>query len=224
MTDPGWRAARGEQAAYETVVIGAGLAGLTAALRLAEAGQRVAVLAKGVGATHLSPATIDVLGYDDGVVASPASALPDFSSAHREHPYGRLPVEIVRAALDWFRDRLDGHGYRGGVDENMLVPTAVGAAKPTALVPETMAAADLRRGGRFVSVGLGGLKDFYPAYLAGNVARAQLPGGGSVAARALELRLPLGVQRDLGSLGFARRFEEPGFRASVAADLKPSLV
>ena len=57
-------------------MIGAGLAGLTAALRLAEAGQRVAVLAKGVGATHLSPATIDVLGYDDGVVASPAEAAP----------------------------------------------------------------------------------------------------------------------------------------------------
>jgi glycerol-3-phosphate dehydrogenase subunit B len=224
MTTAGWRDARVEPAAYNTVVIGAGLAGLTAALRLAEAGQRVAVLAKGVGATHLSPATIDVLGYDDGVVASPAQALPGFATAHREHPYGRIPVEIVRAALDWFRDRLDGHGYRGGLDENLLVPTAVGAAKPTALVPETMAASDLRRGGRFVFVGLRGLKDFYPAYLAGNVARAQLPGGRSVAARALELSPPLGVQRDVGSLGFARRFEDAGFRASVVADLKPRLV
>ncbi|MEA2638332.1 MAG: binding domain, partial [Chloroflexota bacterium] len=35
-------------ASYDTVVIGTGLAGLTAALRLAEEGQRVAVLAKGV--------------------------------------------------------------------------------------------------------------------------------------------------------------------------------
>jgi glycerol-3-phosphate dehydrogenase subunit B len=224
MTDPGRRTARVEPAAYDTVVIGAGLAGLTAALRLAEAGQRVAVLAKGVGATHLSPATIDVLGYDDGAVASPARALPGFAAAHREHPYGRLSVDLIRTALDWFRDRLQGHGYRGGLDENLLVPTAVGAAKPTALVPETMAAADLRRGGRFVFVGLRGLKDFYPAYLAGNVARAQLPGGGSVAARALDVAPPLGVQRDLGSLGFAHRFEDAGFRALVVADLKPRLV
>jgi len=224
MTAAGWRAARVEPAAYDTVVIGAGLAGLTAALRLAEAGQRVAVLAKGVGATHLSPATIDVLGYEDGVVASPAQALPGFASAHPEHPYGRLSVDVIRAALDWFRERLEGHGYRGGLDENMLVPTAVGAAKPTALVPETMAAADLRRGGRFVFVGLRGLKDFYPAYLAGNVTRAQLPGRGSVAARALELAPTLGVQRDLGSLGFAQRFEDAGFRASVVADLRPRLV
>src|SRR5207245_7185012 len=79
-------------ASYDTVVIGAGLAGLTAALRLAEKGQRVAVLAKGVGATHLSPATVDVLGYVDGPVASPARALPDFAAAHPDHPYGRLPV------------------------------------------------------------------------------------------------------------------------------------
>ena len=225
MTEAPWRVARVGPAAYDTVVIGAGLAGLTAALRLAEAGQRVAVLAKGVGATHLSPATIDVLGYDDSVlVASPAQALPGFADAHSEHPYGRLSVELLRTALAWFQDRLDGHGYRGGLDENLLVPTAVGVAKPTALVPGTMAAADLRGGGRFVFVGLRGLKDFYSAFLAGNVARAQLPGDRSVATRAIELVPPLGMQRDLGSLGFARRFEDAGFRAAVVEELRPRLV
>src|SRR5436190_339485 len=225
MTEARWRVARVGPAAYDTVVIGAGLAGLTAALRLAEAGQRVAVLAKGVGATHLSPATIDVLGYDDSVlVASPAQALPGFADAHSEHPYGRLSVELLRTALAWFQDRLDGHGYRGGLDENLLVPTAVGVAKPTALVPGTMAAADLRNGGRFVFVGLRGLKDFYPAFLAGNVARAELPGGISVVTRAIELAPPHGVQRDLGSLGFARRFEDAGFRAAIVAELRPRLV
>jgi len=43
---------------YDTVVIGAGLAGLTAALRLTEQGQRVLIVARGVGATHLAPATV----------------------------------------------------------------------------------------------------------------------------------------------------------------------
>jgi glycerol-3-phosphate dehydrogenase subunit B len=224
MTEAQWRVARVGPAAYDTVVIGAGLAGLTAALRLAEAGQRVAVLAKGVGATHLSPATIDVLGYDEGVVASPAQTLPGFAEAHSEHPYGRLPVELVRTALVWFQDRLDGHGYSGGLDENLLVPTAVGAAKPTALVPGSMAAADLRKGGRFVFVGLRGLKDFYPAFLAGNVARAELPGGISVATRVIELAPPHGIQKDLGPLGFARRFEDPAFRESIVAELRPHLV
>ena len=224
MTETPWSVARVGPASYDTVVIGTGLAGLTAALRLAEAGQRVAVLAKGVGATHLSPATIDVLGYDGGAVASPAQALPGFTAAHRGHPYSRLSVDLIRAAVAWFQDRLDGHGYRGGLDENLIVPTAVGVAKPTALVPRTMAAADLRAGGRFVFVGLRGLKDFYPALLAGNVARAEVPDGRTVAARAIELTPPLGIQRDLGSLGFARRFEDAGFCAAVASELKSRLV
>src|SRR5437763_6417906 len=160
-------------ATYDTVVIGAGLAGLTAALRLAEEGQRVLVLAKGVGATHLAPATIDVLGYHDGTVASPAHALPAFTAANPDHPYGHLPLPLVRASLEWFKTRTDDLGYRGSIDENALLPTAVGVAKPAALVPETMSAGDVRRGGRFVFVGLRGLKDFYASYLADNLSRAE---------------------------------------------------
>ncbi|MBC8076584.1 MAG: FAD-dependent oxidoreductase, partial [Chloroflexales bacterium] len=45
---------------YDTIVIGAGLAGLFSALALAEAGQRVLVLAKGQGATHWSTGCVDV--------------------------------------------------------------------------------------------------------------------------------------------------------------------
>jgi len=211
-------------ASYDTVVIGAGLAGLTAALRLAEEGQRVAVLAKGVGATHLSPGTVDVLGYVDGPVDSPAKALPDFAAANPDHPYRRLPVELIGASLDWFKARLGDHGYRGGLDENFLVPTAVGVAKPTALVPETMAAGDLRGGGRFVFIGLRGLKDFYPAYLAENLARASLPGEADILTRVVELEPPLGNARDVSGLGFARRFEEAGFRESVLVELDRYLV
>jgi len=209
---------------YDAVVIGAGLAGLTAALRLTEEGQRVLVVAKGVGATHLAPATIDVLGYIDGPVESPARALPEFAAANSEHPYHRLSVELIRASLDWFKARLSDHGYRGGIEQNFLLPTAVGAAKPTALVPETMVAGDLRTGGRFVFVGFRGLKDFYPAYLAENLARGPLPWGTSVFARAVELAPPLGDEGDVSSVGFARRFEQPHFRESVLRELARRLM
>src|ERR1041385_4520814 len=185
-----------------------------AALRPAEEGLRVAVVAKGVGGTHLAPATIDVLGYEDGPVESPARALPEFAARHPEHPYGRLSTNVIHTSLEWCRDRLDGLAYQGGLDQNLLLPPAVGVAKPTALVPQTMAAGDLRAGGRFVFVGLRGLKDFYPAYLAGNLARARLPGGVSVSARAVELRPRLDGERDVSGVGFAGRFERQGLRAA----------
>jgi glycerol-3-phosphate dehydrogenase subunit B len=218
------RLARAGGASYDTVVIGTGLAGLSAALRLAEAGQRVAVLAKGVGATHLAPATIDVLGYVAGPVEDPAGALPEFALANPRHPYRRLSVQLIRDSLDWFKARLSDHGYRGGLDENFLVPTAIGAAKPTALVPETMAAGDLRQGGRFLFVGLRGLKDFFPAYLADNITQAPLPGEASVTTRTVELAPPLGDARDVSGVGFARRFEQAEFRESLLTELSEHLV
>ena len=58
VTSTGWAAP-----SYDVLVIGAGLAGLSAAARLAEGGAKVMLIAKGVGATHLGPGTIDVLGY-----------------------------------------------------------------------------------------------------------------------------------------------------------------
>jgi glycerol-3-phosphate dehydrogenase subunit B len=204
---------------YDTVVIGAGLAGLTAALRLAEEAQRVLVVAKGVGATHLAPATIDVLGYHDGTVTSPARALPAFTAANPAHPYGHLPLPLIRASLEWFKARADNLGYRGSIDENVLLPTAVGVAKPAALVPEAMAGGDLRRGGRFAFVGLRGLKDFYPSYLADNLSRAEMTTGTSLAARAIELAPPPSEDGDAGTLGLARRFEQPSFRESLLREL-----
>jgi glycerol-3-phosphate dehydrogenase subunit B len=195
----------------DTIVIGAGLAGLTAALRLADLRRRVLVIARGVGSTHLAPSTIDVLGFTDEGAESPAQALRELAAAHPGHPYSRLPAEVIAAGIEWFKARLPALGYRGGLDENFLLPTALGAAKPSAVVPETMVGGDLRGGGRFVFVGLR-LKDFYPSYLAENLTH-----GGQVEARGIELDPPRG--EDGGTLGLARRFEQPAFRDALVRDL-----
>ena len=49
-------------ATVDVIVLGAGMAGHAAAIRLAEAGLRVVMVAKGHGSLRLSPATIDILG------------------------------------------------------------------------------------------------------------------------------------------------------------------
>ena len=203
---------------HDVVVIGTGLAGLTAALRLAEGGARVLVLAKGVGATHLSAGTIDVLGYMPERVEHPGEALGRLAAERPEHPYALLGADAVAASVDWFKARVAGgslapYGYQGGLEENLLLPTALGVPRPSAVVPETMAGGDLRRDAPVFVVGFRGYKDFHPALLAETLRR------NGTAARSAELDLVPEGRADVNSLGYARAFDDPAFRAEVTAQL-----
>ncbi|HZH23965.1 MAG TPA: FAD-dependent oxidoreductase, partial [Solirubrobacteraceae bacterium] len=122
---------------HDVIVVGTGVSGLTAAVRLAEAGARVLVLAKGIGATHLSAGTIDVLGYAPERVERPDDALRALLAARPAHPYAHVGLEGVGAALDWLRARVAGgplapYAYTGGLEENLLLPTALGVPRPSA--------------------------------------------------------------------------------------------
>ncbi|MBA2636615.1 MAG: FAD-binding protein, partial [Solirubrobacterales bacterium] len=182
---------------FDAVVIGAGLSGMVAGVRAAEAGAKVLVLAKGAGSTQLAPSTIDVLGYDPERVESPLSALPGFIERHPDHPYARLGVEPVRSALGWFAERFTG--YRGGLERNHLLPTALGVAKPSALVPESMTGGDLRSQRPVCVVGLRPLRDFHAALMADNLARIT-----GLSARGVELELRLeGGRPDENAVGLA---------------------
>jgi glycerol-3-phosphate dehydrogenase subunit B len=207
---------------HDVVVVGAGVAGLTAALRLAEDGARVIVLAKGVGATHLSPVTVDVLGYDPERVARPLEAVQRLIEQRPDHPYALVGPEGIRAAVAWFKERFDDgplapYTYAGDVECNMLLPTAVGALRPSAVVPETMAGGEVGEGDVCV-VGFRALKDFHPLLLADNLNRL-----GAVSARGLELDLTPEGRADINALGFARAFDDPGFRGQLTIRLADRL-
>jgi glycerol-3-phosphate dehydrogenase subunit B len=206
---------------YDVAVVGAGVAGLTAGARLAESGARVAVLAKGVGSTHLAAGTVDVLGYDPDRVEAPARSLPSFVAARPDHPYALLGADAVAPALDWFAERIErgpqpGYCYVGNLERNHLLPTAVGAARPSALVPETMAGGELGAGPPVCIVGVRALREFHPSICAANISRR------GVGARGIELQLEIG-RAEVNALGLARRFDDPVFRRDFAARLAPLL-
>lgn len=204
---------------YDAVVIGAGTAGLVAAARLTEEGATVAVVAKGAGCTHLAGGTVDVLGYAPARVEQPGNELQGFVQSNPAHPYARLGRAHIEAALSWFKHRVRIYEYVGSLEDNFVLPTAAGAPKPAALAPETMSAGDLRRGGRFTIVGFTQLKDFYPAYLADNLARSRLASENGVTARAVSHTAPV-AQADVTPVAFARRFEDAEFRKRVVAGIE----
>ena len=89
----------------DVIVAGAGLAGLTAAVRLAEAGARVLVLAKGVGATHLVAAARSTCSATRPSGSSArCAALARLRRGQPDHPYAlhrrggdRRGARVVRA-------------------------------------------------------------------------------------------------------------------------------
>ncbi len=202
---------------YDVVVIGAGTAGLAAGAQLAEGGARVCVLAKGIGSTHQASGTIDVLGYAPDRVESPSGSMSEFVSAHPDHPYAALGTDAVAEAVRWFQSRVESgplpeYRYVGDLDRNYLLPTAVGALRPSAVVPETMANGDSVVLERVCVVGTRKLRDFHAGLCAANLSRAGIP------ARSVEADLDTD-RADENSLQLARRFDDPSWRAAFAGRL-----
>ena len=202
------------------VVIGAGLSGLVAAIRLARAGRTVTLLTKGLGGLQLSQGTIDVLGYAPERVETPIDAT---ASLPATHPYRVLGPAAITAGIAYAQELL-GDRLVGNADRNVLLPTAVGALRPTCLVPPSMTAGVVTGGIRYVLVGFRQLKDFYPKLCAGNLARQTTPAGDQIIARGVILDLPaIDDMADSSALAYARALDDPSYRAKLAAALKPLL-
>jgi glycerol-3-phosphate dehydrogenase subunit B len=206
---------------FDAVVIGTGTAGLVAGARLAQSGASVCVLAKGIGSTHLAPGTIDVLGYRPKRVRSPAKGIARLTAERTDHPYALLGEELVAESLRWFTRTAaagpyEGYGYVGEIGRNLLLPTALGALKPSALAPSTFAAGDSAGLRRVSIVGTPALRDFHPGLCAANL----LAAGIDAHAAMVDMRTD---RPDASALGIARRFDDPRWRAEFCASLSPLL-
>ena len=205
------------------VVIGAGLAGLTAASRLAAGGVDVTLVSKGVGGLQLGQGTIDVLGYTPDRVTNPVLTLAAIASSRPEHPYSVIGAAGVHTGIEYLKGLLGAELLVGDAETNYQLPTAVGAIRPTCLVSPSLVAGHLKPGAKVVIVGLRRLKDFQPKLVAQNLARTTLPDGGQVTVRHLTIDVPARDEVDTSGLTYARAFDDPAFRVGFADVLRPLL-
>ena len=215
----------------DVVVVGAGLAGMTAAIALADAGARVDVVARGHTATHWTSGGLDVAAPRES--ASTASGLARLSS-NAAHPYAFLGRE-VRPAIDWLRKILAAEGltYAGDLDQPLrTVPTSIGATRRASLLPIAQAAAldPWTPGERLVVCGVAGFKDFWPGAIAASLERPSVwdrtPGSGDRPAMvdALVAELPgIAGRRNLTALHIARLFDDPSWRAETYGAIAAAL-
>ena len=199
--------------AYDVIVIGAGLSGLLGGIRLAEAGRRVLLLAKGHGTTHWANGAIGV--------SRDAEPLVGFARLASDvaHPYARVDLATLTAAAERLRALCAAADYPlvGTLDRNTLLPTAVGATLPAALYPATMAAGALlpgRDAGPILIAGFRQLRDFFPPFAAANLRAA----GYDARAAWLDLA-PTGRRLEFTATVIAELVEDAAFRATVGRQL-----
>jgi glycerol-3-phosphate dehydrogenase subunit B len=203
----------------DVAVIGAGLAGLATAIRLAERGARVVVLAQGNGAIQWAGGPIDIAVTPGAVTA--ADALQRLA-ADPGHPYAALGADVA-PALDWFSGLTADGGlpHTGSLDAPFgALPTGIGGTRPVTIVPESQAAA-LRpwdAGERLLVVGPAGYKDFWPRAVAASLSRPSVWGGLSRPDRVdgIAVELPgLGARRNLNALRIGEQFDDPAWRRAA---------
>ena len=211
----------------DVVVVGAGLAGMTAAIGLADAGARVEVVARGHAATHWTAGGIDV--------AAPAGSETSAKGVKRlarqdRHPYAILG-EGLPAALTALRSALAAEGliYAGELQDPLrAIPTAIGGTRRAAILPtgQANALAPWQPGERLVVCGPAGFKDFWPDAIAASLQRLAVwgPDAGPEASSGtrppridgLVVELPgLAGRHNLSGLDLARFFDDPRWRAEA---------
>lgn len=153
---------------FDSIVIGGGMAGLSAALRLAEAGQKTLLMASGQSALHFSSGSVDLLESD----GDPRAALPAFMAAHPDHPYSKVGIQNIEGSLADLQRHCAEEGLplmRQEHNHHRLTP--IGTLKSTWLSPDTCACVtDAPAPDAILLATLEGFRDFHPALAAANLA------------------------------------------------------
>ncbi|MFQ2447744.1 glycerol-3-phosphate dehydrogenase subunit GlpB [Aeromonas caviae] len=153
---------------FDSIVIGGGMAGLSAALRLAEAGQKTLLMASGQSALHFSSGSVDLLESE----GDPRAALPAFMAAHPDHPYSKVGMQNIEGSLADLQRHCAEEGLplmRQEHNHHRLTP--IGTLKSTWLSPDTCACmTDAPAPDAILLATLEGFRDFHPALAAANLA------------------------------------------------------
>ncbi len=158
----------------DIIVVGCGLAGITAALNAAAAGKSVTLLCQGTGSLAIGSACIDVLGYVDGRrVSDPFSAMENLPA---EHPYSIVGSQAVKSALEWFQKFCADMGMPlrkpdDGMGNHNLI-TVMGTFKPSYLCPESFATSDTLHTAENIAVfSVENMKDVHPKLIINQLRR-----------------------------------------------------
>ncbi|MCM1504944.1 MAG: anaerobic glycerol-3-phosphate dehydrogenase subunit GlpB [Muribaculum sp.] len=162
---------------YDTIIIGGGMSGLVAGIRLRKAGQKVAIVSVGQSALHFNSGSMSLLGHEHGRdVVRPLESIEHLSA---EHPYGKLGMENIRKYVSEVAPLFAEAGVtlHGSAERNHYRLTPIGMFKPAWLSMDGYATVDDPKSipwGKVLIVNLAGFIDFYPQFLELGLSKAGL--------------------------------------------------
>ena len=194
---------------FDLIVIGTGLAGLTAARTAAEAGARVLIAGRGMGALTLFGNTIDLLG-EIPPETDITEGILRWIGSHPEHPYARTGMAGIETALSEFQKLFPPpYSFAAEGRRNALLPTGAGTMRPSYLIPVTMAAGAAMTPGETLIVGFRGFKDFQ-----GDTVSLHLK------CRGMNIALPRYGLEGVTALALARLMDEASFRERLGETIR----
>lgn len=196
---------------FDLIVIGAGLAGLSAAIFAARRGAKVLLLAKGWGQLSHTHGCIDCHGWLDGQLL-PA---PQWAALPGNHPYQYCGAFLAPAFAE-FQNVCQNQQYPmiGSPSRNHWLPNAFGGLTPAMGVPISMVAADQNKKTQtFVLAALPNFSDSQPTLAQPTAAPPllQLPAP------------PQTAQRTWRALDWAQQLDNPFERERILLGWRSSL-
>lgn len=155
---------------FDTVIIGGGLAGLTAGIYLLEKGCSVAIISQGHSALHFNSGSFGLLGFDrdHNPVEAPQTAFSDLAA---NHPYKKIGLDAIDILAEDAKKILSDSGLQFNGDSsgnhNRLSP--MGIVRPAWLTLDgmlTVEALQQINPQKIAIVAIDGFLDFYPRFIA----------------------------------------------------------